>query len=497
MHLNPLKKLVGQTAIYGLPSVLGRFLNYLLVPLYTRVLPDSEYGTVSVLYAYVGFLLVMLTYGMETSFFRYTQTTGNREKTYKTALYSVLFTALLFIAITQFYAGSIASLIDYPDYPNYVRWFGLIIAFDAISSIPLAYLRSCNKAKRFSSVKMINIGVNISLNLFFILLCPYLATHGPSVMQPFFGYFQREDLIAWIFISNLIASALTLLLLAPDMVKRQVSFDMRLLKKMLRYGFPLMLAGLAGIANETLDRLLLRYILPSDIAEAQVGIYSACYKISILMTIFIQAYRYSAEPFFFSYANKKDSKTVYAAMMNMFVIAVSFLFLLTMLFLDVVLLFIEESYRVGKPVIPILLVANLALGIYYNLSVWYKLTNKTRYGAFLSIVGAAITLSLNIWLIPIMGYMGSAWATLACYISMMVISYLLGKRYYPINYGVVKISIYLGVALLFGLGITYLHFDTTIYYYAARFLLLLLYGAMILFMERKMILEFLASKRRG
>jgi len=489
--LNPLKKLAGQTAVYGLPSIIGRLLNYLLVPLYTRVFSEAEYGTVSVMYAYVGFFIVILTYGMETALFRYIEQTGERKKTYHTALLSVLVSSTLFILFTQIFSGNIASWIDYPSFSEYVRWFGMIIALDALVSIPLANLRSENRAKRFAFIRMLGIGVNIGLNLFFIILCPWiLKTSDDGILRSFIElFFVRDDLIAWVFISNLLASLVTFLVLIPDMFGSRLTFNPKLWRKMVAYGVPLLIAGLAGIANETLDRIILRYLLPQNIAEAQVGIYSACYKISILMTIFIQAYRYAAEPFFFTYAKKNDSKNVYALLMNYFIIAVALLFLITMLYQDVVLLMIDEKFRVGRDVIPILLIANLSLGIYYNLSIWYKLNNMTRFGAMLSIMGALITIGLNFWLIPQIGYLGSAWATLICYVAMVVVSYFLGQRYFPVKYNLRKAGLYIGVAIFIVLICGVFSFDSVVVKYVVHTLLLLFYLAMIAWVERKIILS--------
>ena len=489
--MNPLKKLAGQTAVYGLPSIIGRLLNYLLVPLYTRVFSEAEYGTVSVMYAYVGFFIVILTYGMETALFRYIEQTGERKKTYHTALLSVLVSSTLFILFTQIFSGNIASWIDYPSFSEYVRWFGMIIALDALVSIPLANLRSENRAKRFAFIRMLGIGVNIGLNLFFIILCPWiLKTSDDGILRDFIElFFVRDDLIAWVFISNLLASLVTFLVLIPDMFGSRLTFNPKLWRKMVAYGVPLLIAGLAGIANETLDRIILRYLLPQNIAEAQVGIYSACYKISILMTIFIQAYRYAAEPFFFTYAKKNDSKNVYALLMNYFIIAVALLFLITMLYQDVVLLMIDEKFRVGRDVIPILLIANLSLGIYYNLSIWYKLNNMTRFGAMLSIMGALITIGLNFWLIPQIGYLGSAWATLVCYVAMVVASYFLGQRYFPVKYNLRKAGLYIGVAIIIVLICRVFSFDSVVAKYVVHTLLLLLYLGMIAWVERKIIIS--------
>ncbi len=456
--MNPFKKLAGQTAIYGLSSVLGRILGYLLVPLYTRVFLPAEYGTVSVFFAYAAFLTVILTYGMETAFFKFNESEQNKEKVFSTGMISLIFSSLLFLTLSSVFAQSIAGWIDYPDHPEYVSWFAWFLSLDALSKIPFARLRAENRAIRFVAINMTNILVNFGLNLFFLLFCPFaLKQQSWPLINGFIQLIYRPDWgIAYIFISNLVASSLTLILLIPQFTGMKWKLDPKLLKTMLIYAFPLLFAGMAGMINETFDRLLLRYLLPKDIAAYQVGIYSACYKISILMTIFIQAYKYAAEPFFFAAAKEKDAKILYARIMDYFIIVVSFIFLATMVYLDdfIMRYLIGKNYWEGKAVIPILMMANLFLGVYYNLSIWYKLTSKTIWGALLSIFGAIITLVLNFWWIPlgtdhlVHGYLGSAWATFICYGSMMVISYLAGQHFFPVKYNLSRFFGYLGLAIL-------------------------------------------------
>lgn len=457
--MTAIRRLAGQTAIYGIPSVLGRVLSYLLVPLYTYVFHSGDYGTVAVFYAYTSFLMVILTYGMETTFFRFNEHEKEKEKVYSTGMISLLISSVVFLVLVLSFSSDVARWIDYPAHPEYVRWFAWILALDAISAIPFAHLRAINRPIRFAWVKMTNISINIGLNLFFLLLCPFILSHYPdslsartitTVYRPNWG-------IEYIFISNLVASSITIIMLLPEISSVKWKIHPDLWKKMLFYAFPLLFAGMAGIVNETFDRLLLRYLLPKDIATSQVGIYAACYKISILMTIFIQAYRYAAEPFFFAQAKEKDAKEVYAKIMDYFIIIVSLIFLVTMLYLDdfiMPLLVRRKEYWEGKGVIPVLMMANLFLGVYYNLSIWYKLTAKTVWGAWLSLIGAIITLVLNFWWIPlssehlIYGYYGSAWATFICYGAMMILSYLIGQKYFPVKYNLVKFAGYLGLSVL-------------------------------------------------
>lgn len=455
--MNPIKRLAGQTAIYGLPSIIGRILGYLLVPLYTRVFTQTEYGIVNVFYSYTALLLVILTYGMETAFFRYAEKEGDKNRVFGTGFLSLVISTSGFLLLALVFSDTIAKWIQYPDHPNYVIWFALIIGFDVLSSIPFAKLRALNRPIRFASIKLVNICLNISLNLFFILLCPWLMKHtGTGFYDHFLRFIYNPGWgIEYIFISNLIASLVMLILLVPEMRGFRMKMDPALWRRMFIYALPLLFAGLAGVANETFDRILLRYLLPPDIAEAEVGVYGACYKIAILMTLFIQAYRYAAEPFFFSYAKEKDAHETYARVMTFFVITVSVLFLVTMLYLDdIVIRFIGRDFREGRAVIPILMLAHLFLGVYYNLSIWYKLTGQTLYGAYLSVAGSVITVVLNILWIPrspdhyLSGYMGSAWATFIGYGLMMIFSYFLGQKYYRIPYNLIKIIGYLGFAVV-------------------------------------------------
>lgn len=483
--MNPLKRLAGQTAIYGIPTILGRFLQYLLVILLTRIFSRGEYGVISVFYSYASFLMVILTYGMETTFFRFSEAEERKDRVFSTAMLSVGLTSIAFLFLSNAFAGTLATWMQYPLHPEYVIWFAWILGLDALSSIPFARLRAQNKAKRFATIKFINILANIGLTLFFLLLCPFVLRHHPGLRDNWIvNLIYRSDwTIEYVFIANLLASILTFILLMPQVIGMKFEFHKALWRKMLVYTWPLLFAGMAGIVNETFDRLLLRYLLPRNISEAQVGIYSACYKISILMTLFVQAYRFAAEPFFFAQAKEKDAKLVYARIMDFFIITVSFIFLLTMLYLDDgFILLIGAKFRVGKNVIPILLLANLFLGVYYNLSIWYKLTSQTIWGAWFSLIGAVITLILNFWWIPlspdhlIFGYLGSAWATFICYGSMMVLSYLVGQRYFKVPYNLTKFFIYLGLSMVLYAVSVFVPIETFILRIAFRTLLLLIFA---------------------
>lgn len=436
------KKLIGQTAVYGLSSILGRLLNYLLVPLYTRIFERAEYGVVSELYAYVTFLMVVFTYGMETAFFRYVNVEKDKVNVYSTALNSVIITSIILVSAICIFVHPIADGLSYTSHPEYIIYFALILGLDAISAIPFAKLRQENKALRFAGLKFINILINVILNLYFLLLCPYLYKHDPS--SPFLFMYKPGIGIAYIFISNFISSLITLLLLSKEILKEKFYLDIGLWKKMILYALPLLLGGLAGMVNETIDRILLVHWLPFSHEQnlAMNGVYGACYKLSILMTLAIQAFRMAAEPFYFAQSKEKNAAQVYATVMKHFVIICLIIFLGVMLYIDQVKYFIGEKYWEGLSVVPVLLLANLFLGVYYNLSVWYKISGKTIYGAYIAVLGALITLLLNFWWIPALGYIGSAWATLICYFSMALLCYLFGQKFYPVSYPIGKIGLY-------------------------------------------------------
>ena len=455
---NPLRKLAGQTAVYGFSTILGRLLNYFLIPLYTRMFLPAEFGIFTEFYAYVSFLVIILTYGMETAFFNFSIKEEKTDVVFSTALISLLVSTAFFLTPVFFFTDGIANFIRHPAHPEYIAWIAMIIALDAFMSIPFARLRQKNQAKKFAGIKMINIGANIGFNLFFIALCKPAYENPDSFFHNFaLQIYHPEIGIGYIFISNLIASFVSLVLLLPDMFRVRMTFDKVLWKKMMLYALPLLIAGLAGMTNETGDRILLKYLLPADIAESQVGIYGACYRISIILTIFIQTFRYAAEPFFFSQSKESDSANVYADVMKYFVIVCSVIFLGTMCNISWIQEFVGPKFREGLPVVPILLIANLCLGVFFNLSIWYKLSGETRYGAYLTIYGAIVTLVLNFLWIPSSGYfggyMGSAWATLICYSTMMIVSYFIGQRKYYIRYDLPRILGYLFISLtLFALS---------------------------------------------
>ena len=448
-----LKRLVGETGIYGLSSIVGRALNYLLVPLYTQVFAEGSYGIVSELYAYAGFLMVILLYRIETAFFRFGSQAEHRKNAFSTGLISILLTTIVFSAVLLLFIPQIAEMLKFrEEHRLFLIFFVFIIGFDVLNEIPFAKLRLEGRAVRFASIKLSNIFINIGLNLFFLLLCPYLLEQSNN--EAYLSFIEKiyhpEFGIGYVFVSNLVASAVTTLLLIPEMIKSSWIFDKALYRRMLNYALPLVIVGLAGIVNEMLDRVLLKQLLPYSLAEneAQLGIYSACYKLAMLLALFTQAFRYAAEPFFFNHAKNKQAPILYAKIAKYFFIAGLLGFLAVTLYIDYFQLLLRRpGYREGLHVVPILLIANLFLGLYYNLSVWYKLTDKTIMATYIAIGGAAITILLNIWWIPRIGYVGSAWATLICYASMCTVSYFLGKKYYSLPYEWIRFGLYFLLAI--------------------------------------------------
>ncbi|MBS1546422.1 MAG: polysaccharide biosynthesis C-terminal domain-containing protein [Bacteroidetes bacterium] len=447
--MSVLRKLAGQTAIYGLSSIVARFLNYLLTPLYTSkgVFAPAAFGVVTALYAWTAFLNVVLTYGMETTYFRFAnKQEGGHGRVYPTAAWLLAATSALFIGLGLLFAQAIANAIDYPEHAFSVRMLIAIIGLEAASTVPMASLRLKERPWKFAAINVVSVVVNVALNLFIFLYCkPRFDAGNPNalvntVYDPALG-------VGYVFLINLISSGVKFLLLLPEWPKPSFGghgFDAKLLRPMLAFGLPLLVAGLAGMTNETADRVLMKHLLPADTADAQIGIYGASYKLAILITLFIQAFRFAAEPFFFSHAKEKDSRQTFARIMNIFVAVCMGAFLLVMLFLDFFKHFIPNpAYWPGLVVVPILMMANVFLGIYYNQSVWYKLSDRTRAGSTISIVGAAITLVLLFWWIPLFGYLGAAWATFICYAAMAAISYVWGQLHYPIPYNVRRVLGYM------------------------------------------------------
>jgi O-antigen/teichoic acid export membrane protein len=481
---NPIKRLLGQTAVYGLSSIIGRLLNYLLVPLYTYVFADpADYGVVSELYAWVAFLIVLLTFGMETAYFRFIQDNEDKDAPFSNAFFVVAGVCVLFFTVLLTFNNEIERLIILDGHNEYILLLGAIVCIDAITALPLAKLRAEEKAIQFAGIQFTSIGVNIILNLIFMLVL--------------FDKTRPEEGVLFILAANLCASVVKPLLLYNQFRRIKLVFDWTLAKTMLIYAAPLVIAGFAGIINETLDRILLKQIIydpqnPSSFHEAvaQVGIYSACYKLAMLVTILLQAYRYAAEPFFFSQMKNEDRNKIYVNVMNLFIAVVCLVFLVVSLNIELFKHFIQnESYWAGLSVVPILLMANVFLGIYYNQSVWYKLSGKTQFGAYIAIGGALTTILINVIFIPTYGYLASAWATLIVYFLQMMASYFLGQRFYPIPYNQKKFALYIGVSLvLFFVG-NLVQTSSTIFNLLFNNILIATFILLVYFLERKALIK--------
>ncbi|WP_290431037.1 lipopolysaccharide biosynthesis protein [Muribaculum intestinale] len=447
------KSLAKDTAIYGVSSIVGRFLNWCLVPLYTRLFPEDMYGVVTYVYSIVALALIILTYGMETGFFRFAnhERYSNPDEVYSTSLTSLGFTSTLFFALVLLFLEPVSRAMECGGHESYVWMMALAVAIDAYSCIPFAYLRYKKRPVRFAMLKLVNIGLNIVLNIFFLLMCPWLMRVAPGWVE----WFYLADFgIGYIFLSNLIASAVTLLMLLPDIVRIPLKFNGRLLREMLAYSFPLLVLGIAGIMNQTLDKILYPVLATSD-AMAGLGIYGANYKIAIVMVMFIQAFRFAYEPFIFSQSRERgDNKLqAYRDAMKYFVIFALFIFLGVMYYLDILRYFVRPDYWAGLKVVPVIMAAEFFFGVFFNLSLWYKLTDKTVWGTWFSLLGLAVTVGLNVLLVPRYGYMGCAWAAFCCYGVMMLASYFVGNAKYPIGYNVGRLMFYVGLAaVLYPLG---------------------------------------------
>ena len=442
--MNPFKTLFKHTFIYGLATVLPRMLSFLLVPLYTELFSDSEYGIITLVFSYVIFFNVILSYGMETTVFRFFTKQDQKDKVISTATLSMLTSSLLFMGLSIIFKTEISNFLDLkPMYYELIAW---VLFFDAICVIPFAYLRINKKSTRYAVVKIINVVVNLGLNVFFLLKLPYWK-NDIQILNPIY---VADFRIEYIFISFVISSGLTFLLLSPFFVKLKYQFDAQLWKSMIKYALPVLIAGLAFSINETLDKILLNYLLPENIAKSQVGVYGACYKLAMFMTLFATAYRLGIEPFFFSHSQTKNPKKAYALVTKYFVICGLFILLFVVVFIDYLKLIIRNDvFYEALSIVPILLLANLCLGVYHNLSVWYKITDRTRFGAMISSIGAVVTLAINIIFIPLYGFKASAIATLCAYGSMMILSYAFGRQYYKIDYPLKRLGLYTLIGLLF------------------------------------------------
>lgn len=454
-----IKKLAGETAIYGISTIVGRTLNYLLVPLYTAIFQPREYGIITELYAYVAFLTILYTYGLETGYFRFASNGPDEEKKiYQTTITALLISSILLSGILILAATPLTILLQYPGKEKYIVWLALILSTDALTAIPFAKLRWEKKAKRFTSIKLINIILTILITVFLLILCPYLAKNSssPRVIHLLSFIYNPKRHIEYVFIANLIANLFTLGLFYRYFIKVKLKLSFAYFKKVLSYSMPILLIGLAGMTNEMLSRIMLKWRLPENFYPGKtnldaVGIFGACYKLSIFMSLAIQAFKFAAEPFFFSQSKDKNSPQLFADVMQGFILVCCILFLAVSVNLHLLgtIFLRNKTYHDALHVVPILLLANLFLGIYYNLSTWFKLTDRTYFGTYFSLIGAGLTILLNYIFIPIGGYEVSAYITLLCYISMAAICYYYGQKYYPIPYQTKSALLFITTTCLF------------------------------------------------
>ncbi len=493
---NPIKALAGQTVIYGLGTIVPRLLNYLLTPFYVRVFVSGEYGQISELYAWIALLLAILTFGMETTFFRFSQKEDSG-KVFNNAETIVLLITSIFLVLYGFFYKSFAELIHYEFNTHYVLLLGIIVAIDAAAGIPFAMLRKENKAGRFSLIKTLNVLTNIFFNILFLVIIPEKSM---MIGEMLFG--EGTSLLIWVFISNILASLLNLILLFPQLSKLRLRLNRDLIVPMLKYSFPILLISLVGMVNEVADKILIKYLVTipdettlasmnmtgNEYAMQQLGIYSANFKLGVLMTIFIQMFRFASEPFFFGHAKDRNAPTLYAKVMTYFVIFCLLIFLGVMFYMDILQHFVGRTgsdYREGLVIVPIILIANMLYGIVFNLSIWFKLSDKTYYGTIIAIIGSVMTLLCFFILIPKIGYMGAAVAHLACYGVMMLVSYFWGQRVMPIPYQVGRILIYCILAAILFFVSTLTAELSIVLKLSLNTLMILIFIGVVFIMERK------------
>lgn len=445
-----IKKLAGQTAWYGISSIAARFINYLLTPYLTYKLSEATYGEQSIVYSAIPFLNVVFTYGLETAYFRFSNRDDlNEQKVFSTASFSLITSTIVLTGLLLLFRQPIATLLSLEFHPEFIQWAAYVIALDTLTTLPFAKLRYDGRPRKYALIRVVSILVNVGSVYFFYSVLPVIATNDPGSMLA--KYYDPNIGAGYYIIANILSSAITFVILIPEFFSIRLKWNASLWKEMLVYSLPLMVAGFGGMINETFDRIMLGWWAPVGTHEQklqEVGIYAACYKLSLLISMFVQAFRMGAEPFFFQQSKGEGAPKTYARVMKFFVITICAMFLFVALYMDVWRELIRNRHMwTGLKVVPILLIANMSLGVYYNLSIWYKLSHNTRAGATITIIGAAVTLLVNFFLIPYYSYLACAWATLLCYASMMVISYLWGQKVYPVPYATGKLLGYFGIML--------------------------------------------------
>lgn len=450
-----LKSLAKDTAIYGMSSILGRFLNYLLVPLYTSNISAASggYGIITNLYAYTALLLVILTYGMETTFFRYANKTNeDPQKVYSSTLIMVGFTSLLFIVLVSIFLQPISGVMGYSDHSSYVWVMAATVSIDAFQCIPFAYLRYKKRPIKFAALKLLFIAFNIALNLLYFVVLPDLYKSYPDIIQ---HIYNPETGVGYAFYINLVCTASITFFFYKELTGFKYTFDKELAKRMLSYSWPILILGIAGILNQTADFILFPYLYKGSQAHQQLGIYGAASKIAMIMAMITQAFRYAYEPFVFGKGNDKDNRETYAIAMKYFIIFTLLAFLVVMGYINILRHIIGRDYWEGLKVVPIVMAGTIMMGVYFNLSFWYKLIDKTIWGAYFSGIGCFVLILINVIFVPQYGYMACAWAGLIGYATAMTLSYFVGQKKYPINYPLKSIGIYVLIAVFFFIAITY------------------------------------------
>ena len=472
--MKDVKKLAGQTLVYGLGTIVPRFLHYaVLTTFYTRIFIDTkDYGVVTELYAWMVVLLVVLTYGMETGYFRFVQNRNDSEKVYSAALISLFTTSIIFIALVNIFIAPVSAVMNYSDNQGYIRMFAVIVAVDAFTAIPFARLRHENKPLLFSIIKIANVLITIGLVIFLLQIAPTIHQNSNGWFRDFYN---PDYKVGYIFVANLISSVATMIMLLPVILKTKFTFDVALWKRMFGYSLPLLLAGLSGSINDAIDKILLRRMIGADEGLEIVGKYGAAYKIAVLMALFIQMFRFAAEPFFFERAKHKDAKQTYAFVMKYFIIIMLMVYLGINLYISGIQYILGENYRDFLVVVPIVGMGYLLYGIYLNHSIWYKLNDLTRYAVYITVIGAVITILINILFIPSFGYMASAWAHVASYGSMIICSFMFAEKHYKVNYEMYKMVPYFIIAIAMTIFAYYFNYKNIIVELVVNTLLMLIF----------------------
>ncbi|WP_298364873.1 polysaccharide biosynthesis C-terminal domain-containing protein [uncultured Lutibacter sp.] len=482
--MSALKRFFKDTIIYGIAAVLPRVINFLLVKVHTDALPKSNYAENANFYIWAALFSVLLTFGFETAFFRFYKDEKQKDALVSTSFISLCISAIIFVIAIFTFADFFIEFFDFKTNPLQLKLFIGIMAIDTLAVIPFAFLRASNKPIKYATIKLINVAIIVTINLIFLKFIPQFLSEGKEVPSILKNLFENTYIVNFIFIANIIGSIVSLLILLPILFRFKWSFDTSILKKMINYSWPIAVAGVAYVINENLDKILIGRLLDKN----AMGVYAACYKLAIFMNLYIMAFRLGAEPFFFNHSTNKNAKETYATILNYFIIIGALVFVGIVVFIDILKVpFINKNYWDAIIIVPVVLLANLFLGIYHNLAIWYKLTDKTRFAMYFSIIGAIITIIFNIVFIPKIGFMASAWATLFAYGIMMLLSYFIGKKHYPVPYNIKRSGSYLIVSII----ISYISFNFFRENYWVSFGLLLLFFALIFYNEKKEILKIL------